>query len=277
MTAPLVVHGYEMSGVTANRPDTAEKGCVYWDDDFKQLFQWNGFMWESLSDGPGCIRLFDHFTGDVIADQWSAAQGSDGQGAIAAIVAGSAKGEVVLTAGDSDDINGISCLTAALNWVPSNGPLIFEAKVKVASIADVAFFIGLSDVLATTTKEETFSLATTTTTIAATDALGFLFDTDATVDTIRPVAVRNGTEVTGSSVTSGLAPVNGTYRVYRIEMTAAGVASFYIDGTLVATLGTAALPATTIATALTPSIYVNGRTTSTKTLTIDYVHVNQTL
>lgn len=277
MTAPLVVHGYELSGLTANRPDSAEKGCVYYDDDLKQLFHWNGFMWEAMYDGPGNIRLFDHFLGDVIKDQWSAAQGSDGQGAIAAIVAGSIRGEVVLTAGDSDDINGISCLTAALNWALTNGPMVFETRFKVASIEDVAFFIGMSDVLATTTKEETFSLATTTLGSAADDAFGFLFDTDATTDTIRLVGVRNGTDVTGAGTDTEIAPVDATYMVLRIEVTAAGVASFYIDGVLVGTLGTAALPVCTIADALTPSIYVNGRTTATKTLTIDYIHVNQTL
>lgn len=275
--APMVMHGLDASGLIARRPTTPQVGQLFYDHTFEQPFMWNGFMWQALRNGPGNIRSFDHFLGDVIADQWSAAQGSDPQAAIAAIVAASAKGEVVLTAGDSNDINGISCLTQALNWKLANGSLVFEAKVKVASIANVAFFIGLSDVLATTTKEQTFALSTTTVTAAADDAFGFLFDTDATTDTIRIVGARATTLVTGNGTSTALAPVDDTYRVYRIEVTAAGVANFYIDGALVGSLGTAALPVTTIATALTPSVYVNGRTTATKTLTLDYVDCDQSL
>lgn len=277
MVAALVEFGHDISGTTAQRPTNADRGCRYFDTSLNQWFFWNGFMWQAANDGPGNVRLFDHFLGDVIKDQWSAAQGSDGQGAIAAIVAGSAKGELILTAGDSNDINGISCLTSALNWALTNGPLVFEARVKVASIASVAYFIGFSDVLATTTKEETFSLSTITVTAAADDAFGFLFDTAATTDTIRLVGARATTLVTGNGTDTTLAPVADTYKVYRIEVTAAGVANFYIDGTLVGSLGTAALPVTTIATALTPSVYVNSRTTATKTLTLDYVDVNQSL
>lgn len=277
MAATLVANGLDLSGVTAKRPLNAETGQLYFDDTLKQLFVWNGFMWQATAPGPGSNRLFDHFHGDVISDQWSAAQGSDPQGAIAAIVAGSVNGEAVLTAGDSNDINGISCLTSALNWALENGSLIFEAKVKVASIASVAYFIGMSDVLATTTKEETFSLATTTVTAAADDAFGFLFDTAATTDTIRLVAARATDLVTGAGASTALAPVNGVYRVYRIEVTAAGVANFYIDGALVGSLGTALLPVTTVDVPLTPSVYVNGRTTAAKTLTLDYIDVNQTL
>lgn len=277
MPAILVANGLDLSGATARRPANAEPGQTFFDTTFKQPFVWDGFMWRATQPGPGNIRVFDHFDGDVIADQWSASQGSDPQGAIAAIVAATARGEIVLTAGDSNDINAISCLTRSLNWALTNGSLVFEARVKVASIANVAYFIGLSDVLATTTKEETFSLSGTTFTAAAADAFGFLFDTAATTDTIRICGVRATTLVTGNGTDSGLAPVADTYRVYRIEVTAAGVANFYIDGTLVGSLGTAALPVTTIATLLTPSIYVNGRTTATKTLTADYVDCDQTL
>lgn len=277
MPATLVANGLDLSGVVARRPTNAEIGQTYFDTTFRQPFVWDGFMWRAVQPGPGSIRCFDHFEGDVIGDQWSASQGSDAQGAIAAIVAGTARGEVILTAGDSNDINGISCLTRSLNWAVTNGSLVFEARVKVASIASVAYFLGLSDVLATTTKEETFSLSGTTVSAAANDAFGFLFDTAATTDTIRLVGVRNTTLVTGNGADTGLAPVADTYRVYRIEVTAAGVANFYIDGVLVGSLGTAALPVTTIATLLTPSIYVNSRTTATKTLTIDHIDCDQSL
>jgi hypothetical protein len=275
MSGPLVLHGLDVSGATARRPANAEIGQIFFDETYGQPFIWNGFMWRALQDGPGNIRSFDHFLGDVIADQWSASQGSDAQGAIAAIVAASSKGEIILTAGDSNDINGISCLTKALTFAPANGSLIFEAKVKLSSIASVACFIGLSDVLATTTKEETASLATTTFTTAASDCLGFLFDTAATNDFWHILGVRADTDV--SPTNTGVAPVADTYTVLRILLTATGIAKFYIDGVLVGTLGTVAEPVCTVATKLTESAYVNSRTTATKTMTFDYIDVDQTL
>jgi hypothetical protein len=51
--------------------------------------------------GKTYVRLFDDFLGDVIEDGWSAAQGTDAQGAIAAVVAGAAGGAVRLTSGDT--------------------------------------------------------------------------------------------------------------------------------------------------------------------------------
>lgn len=274
-SAPMVANGLDVSGSLTRRAASAQVGQIYYDHTFGQPFMWNGFMWEALRDGPGCVRSFDHFTGDVIADQWSAAVGSDPQCVIAAIVAASAKGELLLTAGDSNDINGISCLTRALNYAPANGPLIFEAKVKLASIASVACFIGLSDVLATTTKEETASLSGTTFTTAASDCVGFLFDTAATNDNWHILGVRGDTDVGGTN--TGIAPVADTYQVLRIELTAAGVATFYIDGVSLGSLGTAAAPVCTIATKLTESAYVNARTTATKNMTFDYIGVDQSL
>lgn len=267
-------HGHDMSGTTAQRPTNAEHGATFYDTSFNNLFWWNGFCWEAHG-GPGTNLLYDDFLGDVLAAEWSASQGSDAEGAIAAIVAGAQSGEVKLTAGDSNDINAISCLTQGLGWALTAGKLVFEAKVNLGSAASVAGFIGMSDVLATTTKEETASLSGTTLTTAATDAFGFLYDTAATNDFWHTVGV--ATDVDRAHTSTGILPVANTYATFRIEVTAAGVATFKINGTSHGTLGTAAAPVCAIATKLTPSLYVNGRTTATKTMVVDYIKVYQEL
>lgn len=216
------------------------------------------------------VTLFDDFLGDVIADQWSAAKGSDGQAVIAAINS-QASGAVRLTAGDTTTVaESCSSLTHGLNWVPANGGLVFEAKVTpVSSVANVAYFIGFSDVLATTTLEEPITLSTTTFTANAADAVGFVFDTAATTDVFYAVGVA-ATVVTAGVATS--APVADTAVTLRVEVSTAGQATFYRNGALVGTIAAAV----TAATALTPIVEVMARTTTAKAIDVDYIYVSQT-
>ncbi len=216
------------------------------------------------------IRLFDDFFGDVIADQWSAAQGTDGQGAIAAVNA-QVGGVVRLQSGDTVTVaESLSSLTQGLNWKASNGGLLFEARVKaVTSVADVAYFIGLTDVLATSTLEEPITLSGTTFTTNATDAVGFVYDTAATTDVWYGKGVAN--DVDSATVTTTVAPVAGTWQTFRIEIDSAGKATFSINGTVVGS----ATGAVTASVSLTPVISVMARTTTVKPLDVDYILVEQ--
>lgn len=229
---------------------------------------------EQLDDffvGKSYVRLFDDFMGDVISDQWSAAQGTDGQGAIAAVVAGAAGGAVRLTAGDTTVVaESLSSLTHGLNWKANQGGLVFEAKVTpVSSVANVAYFIGLTDVLATTTLEEPATLATATITYNAADAVGFLYDTGATTDVFYGVAVKATAGTAFASAVVGALPVAGTAITFRIELSATGSASFYADGVLLGTIANAV----TATVALTPIVSVMARTTTVKSIDVDYIDV----
>lgn len=214
--------------------------------------------------------LWDDFLGDVIADQWSAAKGSDNEAVIAAINA-QANGAIRLTSGDTTTVaESLSSLTHGLNWKAANGNLVFEAKVTpVSSVANVAYFIGFTDVLATTTLEEPASLSGTTYTTTATDAVGFLFDTAATTDTWRAVGVAN--DVDATHVNTGTAPTADTAETFRIEIDVAGTASFFRNGVKVATVAAAVTPSV----ALTPVITVMARTTTSKSIDVDYVFTQQ--
>jgi hypothetical protein len=230
-----------------------------------------GVQYNGLAAQTSKVSLFDDFLGDVIEDGWSAAKGSDAEAVIAAIVAGTTSGAVRLTCGDTVTVaESASSLTHGLNWKAANGGLVFEAKITpVSSVANVAYFVGFTDVLATTTLEEPITLSGTTYTTTATDAVGFVFDTAATTDVWYGMGVAN--DVDGTAVACS-APTAGTAQTLRIELSVAGVASFYIDGVYQGAVAAAVTPSVS----LTPVVEIMARTTAVKSIDVDYISVSMT-
>ena len=214
------------------------------------------------------VRLFDDFLGDVIADQWSAAEGNDAQAIIATINA-DVNGVVRMTTGDTTTVSeSAQSLTHALNWKANQGGLYMGCRFKpVTSVADVAYFVGFTDVLATTTLEEPITLSGTTLTTNATDAVGFVFDTAATNDTWHCQGVANGTDT--ALTNSTIAPTADTYQDLEIFVDTSGGATFYINGALVATVAACV----TATVALTPAVVAMARTTTSKSVDIDWIDV----
>lgn len=215
------------------------------------------------------VRLFDDFTGDVIADQWSAAQGSDGQGAIAAVVASSIGGVVRLTSGDagSGTAADASILTHGLNWRASNGGLYLRVRAALESAANVCVNIGFTDVLATTTLEMPVTISGTTLTTATANGVVFVYDTAQTNDFWHMQGVKADTDTAINN--SSVLPVAATYNTYEIFINDSGAASFYIDEIFKGAVANAV----TTSTALTPVIGIETRTTTTKYIDIDYIEV----
>lgn len=214
--------------------------------------------------------FFDDFDGDVIVDQWSAGQGTDGQGAVAAIVAGGLDGICRLTSGDAGTGTAAdgSILTRALNYKASSGGLYMRAKVRInTAVTNVCVNIGFTDVLQTTTLEMPITLDTITPTTNASDAAVFVFDTAATNDLWHCQGVKANTDT--ALTNSGTAPTADTYQVFEVYIDTSGTASFYIDGVLEASIANAV----TASTALTPVIGVEARTTTSKVVDIDYIEV----
>lgn len=215
------------------------------------------------------VTLFDDFLGDVLEDAWSGAKGTDAQAVVPTINA-QASGVVRLTSGDTVVVaESAVSLTHALNWKAANGDLVFEAKVKpVSSIADVAYFIGFTDVLATTTLEEPITLSVTTFTTTATDAVGFVYDSAATTDVFYCMGVANDVDATAVATS---APVADTAVTLRVEVSSAGVGRFYVNGANVATIP----GCVTASVALTPVVEIMARTTTSKSIDVDYIYVSQ--
>jgi hypothetical protein len=226
---------------------------------------------QDFTSGKTYVRLFDDFLGDAVDARWSAAQGTDAQGAIAAVVASTAGGAARLTSGDTTVVaESLSSLTHGLNWKANQGGLVFEARVTPApsgTVANVAYFIGLTDTLATTTLEEPATLSTTTITYTAADAVGFLYDTDATTDVFYGVGVKATTGIAFASAAVGSLPVAGTAITFKIELSTAGTATYYVNGTSLGSIANAV----TATVALTPIVSVMARTTTVKTIDVDYI------
>lgn len=217
------------------------------------------------------VRLYDDFEGDVIADQWgNATKGSDGATvdfAISADVNGKVRGTTGAGAGGTMAANGIQ-LHRALNWKANQGGLSFEARVQVSAITNISFFVGLTDQIASLEAPVTSAASADTITTNATDAVGFMFDTSMTTTKIWLVGVANDVDATAQN--SLIAPVAATYITLRVDVTPAGVATFFINGVAAGTAMTGVVTATV---ALTPVVTVFTRTAASATMDVDYISV----
>jgi len=215
--------------------------------------------------------LDDHFLGDVLADQWGSAVGSDPQ-CVAAAITVLLGGAVRLTSGDDAGgtmaLNG-SQLHSALNWQASQGDLSCEFRVKLSSTTFAAVFVGLTDQVAA--LEMPFELAAgDALTSNATDAVGVLYDTAADTDNWWLVGVANDVDATKQDF--GAPPITGTYERWKIVISSAGVATFYRNG---AKVGTTMAGAVRTTIPLTPVVAVLGRSNGSRSVDVDRIRVRQ--
>lgn len=220
---------------------------------------------------PSVVTFWDDFLGDVIADQWNLVEGTDSATSDAAILAGGIGGVLRITTGDAG--TGLAAdmpqLTQALQWQASNGGLSFQCRIKLSQITEVYAFLGFTDLVTLEAPIISAGSANTFTT-NATDAVGFMFDTRMTTDTWWLTGVANDVDAVHQD--SGFAPVADTYATFRVEVSAAGVATFYYNGKQV---GTSLAGAVTAATDLTPTLAVGKLSTATSiTADLDYVGVS---
>lgn len=223
--------------------------------------------WGRVSgDAPLRPTICDDFVGDVIADQWAVAKGSDAACVDFAVVAGVngvAQATMGAGAGASMAANGVQ-LHSQLSWKANSGGLVMETRVQLAAITNVALFVGFTDQIAS--LEMPFTLGgSDALTSNATDAVGFLFDTAADTDNWWAVGVAN--DVDGTKVNSGLAPTAATYDTLRVEVDTGGLAMFWINNTKIGTMSASVTPTV----ALTPVIAGFRRTASSTTVLADYV------
>ena len=216
--------------------------------------------------------LSDDFFGAALSGVWATRRGSDGAAALP--VAGqSVDGGIVRAvtgagAGASMAVNGTQLDLGALQWTPSNGGLQIEFRVRASAIANLCWFIGLTDQISA--LEIPFTLSGETLAAAADDSVGVLFDTDATVDNWWMVGV--AATVLATKQNSGVAPVANTWETWRIEVSSSGVATFYRNG---AAIGTAMAGATAPGTKLTPVMAAFSRAAASVSVDMDYIDVNE--
>ena len=220
---------------------------------------------------PDKVALFDDFLGDVLADQWNAVE-TDTDGA-QAVLAGGIGGTLRITTGNDDanvvvlpDLSGV---TSYLNWQAVNGGLRMIARVKISRITLAYMFVGFTDLV--TIEAPIYSAGSVDTiTTDATDAVGFMFDTGMATDTFHLVGVATDVDATRQAIST--APVADDYITLALEVSATGVATFFVNGLQV---GTPMSGAVTPAADLTPAIYAsNTDGTSALTLDVDWINVS---
>lgn len=221
---------------------------------------------ELLNFEPDTVDFFDDFMGPTLTTKLAVIAGSDSPAAGA--INAAAGGTVRLTTGDSNAslaADGVQ-LSGSLNWKASNGGLTLTARLQASAITALQLFVGFTDQVAALEMPVTLTTATFTT--VATDAVGFLFDTNATTDTIRLVGVANDVDATMQD--TGNAWAAATYTVFKIEAETNGTAKFFINGVMV---GTAMTGAVTAATVLAPVVVARSLAANSKTVDIDYLRV----
>lgn len=229
--------------------------------------------------GPQRVTsLFDDFVGaaqvfsTTVVSGWLSRKGTTN--AVDWTVTAASGGTVVGKVGDttaSMAVSGVQ-LDSGLNWKANQGNLVFEARVKTGIITNIAIFVGLTDQVSALEMPVQSAASADTITTNATDAVGFMFDTSMATDTWWLVGVANDVDATKQD--GVVVPVADTYATFRIELSSAGVATFYYNGTAIGTAMTAAVTATV---ALTPVIAAFNRTTTngaTTIVTADWVYVS---
>lgn len=215
------------------------------------------------------IEIVDDFLGDALDARWHAVAGSDPQ-CIAPTVAGNVLGGSLLLRGGDDPAgtmatNGSQFDAGVLNWRMDRGGFEMQFAVNVETITDVAWFIGMTDQVATLEMPFTMGAGNVLTSNAS-NAFGILFDTAADTDNWWLVGVKS--DVDATSQNAGVAPVAGTTETWRIQVTAAGVATFYRNKLPV---GTAMTNAVTTSTLLTPAIIGFSRGAAVRVIGSDYL------
>ena len=222
----------------------------------------------------GAFVIWDDFIYQVIDETttpWVLNEGTDGAATDPAIsVQEYGVVQLVTGAGDGSTAQDVSQLIGHVPVQADSTGLVMEARLHInTAITNVAVYVGFTD---TTAREEPFSNAADVLTSNADDAVGFLYDTDATTDEWWMVATDSTVDDAGCAAT-GTAPVADIYQTFRIEVSADGATiAYYIDGALEGTLtgDTGVSPDVN----LYPIVSACGDGTASKTIDLDYVWVS---
>lgn len=154
----------------------------------------------------GQVRKFEDFLVTAVADmpeidvQVVGSKSTD-------IVAGAEDGRLRLGVDNGDDEDVGAVTFGDLNWTAGGEGMKMEARIFLSSIADNKFFIGFGDTIATG-DETSFSATTDTVTIdTMSDAIGILWDDDATTDVLWAVAGKTDNVTANKALSSVYNPV----------------------------------------------------------------------
>ncbi len=215
--------------------------------------------------GFGKFKWFDDFEGYAIDTTNDVSVGADSGGSFAANAQSCGAGRLTTHSNSGDT----TAVCRSLTWKAANGGIIMEARLtNVTAITTRAIFVGLTDTIATsTTVEFPISLSGSTFTTTATDAVGFVYDTDATTDVWYCMGVKADTDAT--SVSTATAPsAAATWDTLRVMVDADGNADFFVNGVFKGHVANAV----TASVALTPIVVLETRSDAAVYADVDYMY-----
>ena len=216
------------------------------------------------------IRLEDDFHRLVIdaTNMWAAAANGAGSAA-PAILASATGGAIRLTTGT--DNNGDSILARTLNFTGDQNPVI-SARIRLTtSIASVKVEVGFSD---SVTGRGVINVLNTPS-ATATDGVVAIFDTSATSQNWQFAGVRTGAAWSAISLPL-VAPGANTWTWVTVALRRVDLATddmdavMFVDGVQVAYKRLSACANTV---AMTPFVYAQTRTTTSRNVDVDYVSI----
>lgn len=231
---------------------------------------------------PNEVAVRDHFMGASLSDVWSTYKGSDPDCAIAAPVALTDGGISMVAGNDAGStmaLNGTQINTSAF-LLPTRGGLDFDIAFYISAITNLCLFAGFTDNPGSLEMPFTIGAGDVITPVA-TDAVGFLYDTNADTDNYWITGVKNGVMAASESLKNPTAGVVATIspsligtglRRLRVRVGPTGLARFYVNDVRV---GVDMVDAVTPSVNLCAYFGFFSRSTATKTATIDYLNVRQ--
>lgn len=213
-------------------------------------------------------ELYDTFDTGASLTHYELFNGSDAQAADPVI----SSNTLVMVTGDAGTgfaADGTQAI-GDTGYTLAAGAKVLEARLKLSAITTVSMFFGWTDQKAALEIPIQSAASADTITTNATDAIGFMFDTSMSTDNIWLTGVNNNSDETAQN--SAIAPVAGTYITLRIETNTSGDATFYINGAIA---GSAMTTAAATGVTLYPTLAAMARSTSSRTLTADYLYLRQ--
>ncbi len=189
------------------------------------------------------VKLFDEFSQGVggftgAATPWLFSAVNSGGLSIQAASSGILS--ATLGTADNDDAE----LVSESIWWPGKY-CAMEARIACGTPV-IGLNVGFNDSQNEAADTLALTYSGTTLTSTASDCALFFYDSDATTDVIRAVAVKADTDGTPTATSTAIAA--NTYHIYRIEINADGDVSFWLDGEHVATDAAAITVATPLCT-----------------------------
>lgn len=226
-----------------------------------------------LPGSPAVTAIFDDFLGDVVADQWNAAEGDTG--ASQGLIAGTGGIYQLLTSATAGTAPAsYVAVTGGLlaQWKADQGKLRMAARLKISALnGGNNVFVGFTDTGAGEMPAYDTGGGLIT---AATNAVGFVYGGAASAATgWAGVGVKAGTDAT---TVTGDAPTANTYDVLELRIGDTGTggdgdkAYFYINGEL---QGSMSAPVTATR-GLVPSVAAFCKDTGGWSVDIDWINVS---